>query len=574
MTAPNAILNGGCCCSSPTDCHGIPQSPACLWAGPVLSASALSFLYDIDFRSTDVQLPAIVNNAGTHTLVELSPTDAAAREYVGSPMTLYIKSSYCCDPDETKTINRPVSLISGKIAPDSIPDLSGKYVIVYLEVLECPDPAAPLPHVLASSPGLPTYRRPANCGTGGCLDLEEDAIPLSTVGTLRELLPEKRGELSVCGWLLLYYQRPGLAGICDPELWHLAASDGAKLPNSNTAYNSKSVKICFGNDKKLADLSALDAEQTINSVVTKPFAGVYRRCSLPQTPTKNQWVARKGFYPFYTGYTLSNPTLISQANIEEVHRTGGAAPFPVIGYQVIRPCVSFDVRFVPKLEIPYLMSAFGGENQNLYGATWKFEDMAFPTGIWDGVGKGNDDVIVEKVSPDFDSDSLLTSHTENTPGGETVHWTGPELSGNVALSDGIATVILSANDQTKISRTRKIITELWFRGTFIDDPEILAYHWKTGENEYGEPKYEDGYYSPDRTGWPLDQCLARAETVCGLLNAGISGAISSIMAYSAASNGANTWEDADNTFLIGVPFNSCGGDSPQIELNACGFWNN
>lgn len=564
MTAPNAILNGGCCCSSPTDCHGIPQSPACIWVGNVRTASALSYIYDLDFRSADVQLPAIRRDGNTKKLMELSPEEAEAGEYEGSPMRLVFSSGYCCDPDTAQHFIRPVSLINGKIATDSIPDLTGNYVIVYLEVLECPHPAEPLPQILSLYYNDPIFKKPTNCPPQTVCADTDDPIPMTSIENLRSLLPSRRGNLNQCGHILVFYETTGIMGVCDKNLWHLTAQDGNQLPtqNNSTYDNNHTVKYCFDLDKRLTTQPTFDESKNV-------YAGEYGRCFKPSAGAYTRWVARRGSYPFYTGYTLTNPSVLAESTVEEVRIFDGTPGGRLAGYTATKPRVSFYIQFVPKLAIPYLMSAFGGVDKTLYGASWTFEDLV-SVSIWDGVGKGNDEVIVENCS--LSEDELITQTPRTTPFGTVYDYHGPVLSGKVEMSGGVARVILSESDLAIISRPRKVEGILWFRGTYNDNPEVSGYYWKTGENEYGEPKYENGYYDAYGCG-SLEAAYARAEQVRDLLNAGISSAVSSITGYSAAQNGANTWEDPEINSPNGITFNSCEGGSPKITLNASGLWN-
>lgn len=599
MGVLSANLNGGCCCYSPSDCHGIPQTPACLWAGPLRSAGQLDYLYAIDFRSKDVQLPLV----GKYWISAVSREYAIEHEYGGefyvidnngnylrgpngdiifdkgtAPIYLLFEAGRCCDPEERASTTQYVSILNGRIREDSIPDFSGKYVRVTLHVFECPDPEAPLPQPR----GLHTFKAPSECGKAVCQKLDSDYIPLSTIEELKELLPTRRGEVNECGHLLLHFEPDEIAGVCDPALWHLAYVDGTKLVERKDFFLSYRQTLCFGSGKRLEDLPDFDSEETFEDFVKPVFAGSYRRCEEPQEPM--EWLARNGTYPFYTGYTLNNPS-ITEATVEEYFQEKymwGIWTNVHVGYYVKKPQVTFDMVFVPQLEIPYLMSAFGDENQEFYTARWKFEGFPSLGPVWDGVGKGNDTVIIEGVYG-YD-DPLQTEKVYQTPTGPMYENHGPELSGKVEMADGIATLILTESDLAIINRKRTVTCDLWFRGTFIDNPEVQAYYWKAGEDEYGDPIYDNGWYEVGsynyKTGGSMTMadCLARAVEVRDLLNAGIQGAIASIMGRSAAENGATSWEDPEDwpsVPYLNEPFYSCDdrGGSPKVELSAFGFWN-
>lgn len=461
---------GNCCCPPKGECRGVPTSPTCLFSGVLESVEQLAFIFDLDFRMSDVILPAVspdyYGNGGEY--VSITAAEAAAFPYGGRwnrntydpsvasiiryyypPIRVVIRGISCCN--EGTGHSAYVNFATGKIhtfdsGTSFYYNLSaqvGSYIYVGVEVYPC-DPLQPMPQ--AGIPNMNDYLKSGTCDRrceGGDLT---DTIPLSPIETFISAYQRKIGRKSDCGYRQLWSAGSSSLGTCDPDRWLIGGAVGATLTGDRT--QPAITKNCF-----LAEGGgASEVGTTSGEFDTSGYiAGAWARCGDPPTAT-GKWTARSVDLPFYIGATVSNPVLVDEGS---VYRSGGrwVAQYPIYEASVVMVPRDFDI----PIDLTALTNSETiGTSQIILGVgTWLLSGGVSALPIWTGAGKGSEEIILE------------SSSVSGGPSGT--------FRGKLSIANGCATIIPTAAMLQNIIQPYTVWLQVKRKGTWTHINDMIGY---------------------------------------------------------------------------------------------------
>lgn len=261
----------GCCGG---DCHGYPQTPACLWAGNVSSITDLDEIKNRDYRTDkNATLPFVASSAGygAKSLTMAATNQTNWQRFIGnswnsllangyvtdqSPLRLRVTIVQCCYKSWTEYYY--VSLTTGKINGANFPparfDPTKDSIYIELQPFLCPE--GDLPAQWTVPAGTALYASHSNCLP--CSRPPSDGIDVTFRDDLLTRLNGVEGELGDCGYVVghrIYGHTAPMGGNFDLEYYEgptdRLVPQEYYLESGPDYGNIWEQKLCFGADKKI-----------------------------------------------------------------------------------------------------------------------------------------------------------------------------------------------------------------------------------------------------------------------------------------------------------------------------------